>query len=159
MPGFDGNTEAIEKLISKRELLAFSDDELRNSSALLVTSTKDLKEAEDLQALAMDLARSRGSTSRRPPRRWPRPTRAAPVNSRRWVSRSTTPAIRRRCSPPFRRRQPGRRRPTPTPLAGKWQALQIKFQNMMEVVGAKLIPVFAALVDFSLNWLIPAIER
>lgn len=58
--GWDGNTAAIEKHISSMERLAFSDDEARDSLNFLVGQTKDLKEAQELQATAADLARAKG---------------------------------------------------------------------------------------------------
>lgn len=58
--GFNGNTDAIEAVISKREDLAFSDDELRGSLATLVTKFHDVKTAQDVQATAMDVARLKG---------------------------------------------------------------------------------------------------
>ncbi len=57
IPDWDGNTNAIERLISKRENLAFSDDELRDSLGTLVAATHDVTKAEDIQSTAMDLAR------------------------------------------------------------------------------------------------------
>lgn len=58
--GWDGNTEAIEDYIDKQTDLAFQDDELRDSLGFLVGQTQDLTEAQNLQALAMDLARAKG---------------------------------------------------------------------------------------------------
>ena len=58
--GFDGNTASIEKAIAQREKLAFSDDELRDSLALLVGATHDVDKAMTIQATAMDLARFKG---------------------------------------------------------------------------------------------------
>lgn len=58
--GWDGNTDAIEDYISSQTKLAFKDDELRDSLGFLVGQTQDLTEAQNLQALAMDLARSKG---------------------------------------------------------------------------------------------------
>lgn len=57
---WDGNTRAIEDLISQREKLGFQDDELRNSLGLLVAATHDVTKAEQIQAVAMDLARFKG---------------------------------------------------------------------------------------------------
>ena len=54
---WDGNTAAIEKTISAREQLAFSDDELRSSMSLLLAATHDVGKAFDVQSVAMDLAR------------------------------------------------------------------------------------------------------
>jgi hypothetical protein len=60
IPGWDGNTAAIEKQITAREDLAFSDDELRDSLALLVGATHDVQKAFAIQTTAMDLARFKG---------------------------------------------------------------------------------------------------
>jgi hypothetical protein len=57
---FDGNTDAIEKILQARIKLGFSDDEQRDSLATLVTRTHDSTEALRLQQIAMDLARLRG---------------------------------------------------------------------------------------------------
>lgn len=59
--GWDGNTQAIDQAIRSRELLAFSDDKLRESLGLLLPATKNVDEALRLQAIAMDLARLRGT--------------------------------------------------------------------------------------------------
>lgn len=60
IPGWKGNTDAIEAQIAAREKLAFSDDSLRDSLSALVARTHNLKQAQDLQATAMDLARAKG---------------------------------------------------------------------------------------------------
>jgi hypothetical protein len=58
--GWNGNTDAIEQMITSREELAFSDDDLRNSLALLVGATHDVNEAFAIQYDAMNLARYSG---------------------------------------------------------------------------------------------------
>lgn len=60
IPYWSGNTDAIEKTISARENLAFADDELRDSLALLVGATHDVSKAFTIQQTAMDLARFKG---------------------------------------------------------------------------------------------------
>lgn len=58
--GWDGNTDAIERVLSARIKLGFADDEQRDSLASLVAVTQDATKALDLQRIAMDLARLRG---------------------------------------------------------------------------------------------------
>jgi hypothetical protein len=58
--GYDGNRAAIEKKIAAQEKLGFSDDALRDSLGALVVKTKDVAKAQQLQTVAMDLARARG---------------------------------------------------------------------------------------------------
>lgn len=57
---WDGNRDAIDDAIEARMGLAFQDDELRDSMAKLLVSTKDEEEALRLNAIAMDVARGRG---------------------------------------------------------------------------------------------------
>lgn len=59
--GWNGNRDGIEAVIDTRERLGFTDDEQRESMALLVASTKDVTKALDLQRIAMDLSRLRGT--------------------------------------------------------------------------------------------------
>jgi hypothetical protein len=58
--GWDGNTAAIEKVLTSRMKLGFSDDEQRASLAVLVARTGDVTKALDIQRAAMDLARLKG---------------------------------------------------------------------------------------------------
>ena len=58
--GWDGNREAIEGVLQARMALGFSDDEQRQSLALLVVATNDTTTALDIQRTAMDLARLKG---------------------------------------------------------------------------------------------------
>lgn len=58
--GWDGNRDAIEGVLQARMKLGFSDDEQRQSLALLVGATHDVAKALDIQRTAMDLARLKG---------------------------------------------------------------------------------------------------
>jgi hypothetical protein len=59
--GWDGNTAAVERAITATERWSgFSDGDLRDSMSSLITRTKDVAEAQNLQAIAMDLARAKG---------------------------------------------------------------------------------------------------
>lgn len=59
IPTWDGNTEAIEKVIDARLRLGFTDEEQRTSLRQLVAQTKDVTAALEIQRTAMDLARLR----------------------------------------------------------------------------------------------------
>jgi hypothetical protein len=58
--GWDGNTDAIEKVIKSRMRLGFADDEQRAGLTVLTGVTHDATKALELQRVAMDLARFRG---------------------------------------------------------------------------------------------------
>lgn len=60
IPNWDGNTDAIERVLKARMDLGFSDDEQRESLTKLVAATGDVNRALDIQATAMDLARFKG---------------------------------------------------------------------------------------------------
>lgn len=60
IPAWDGNSDAIERVLASRIKLGFSDDEQRASLATLITRTHDATKALQLQRVAMDLARLRG---------------------------------------------------------------------------------------------------
>jgi len=57
---WNGNIDAVEALITKRQELAFADSEQREALRLLVSNTKDVTKAQELLATAMDFARLRG---------------------------------------------------------------------------------------------------
>jgi hypothetical protein len=60
IPAWDGRTDAIEKVITAQMNLGFSDEEQRASLALLVAATHDVTKAQNIQRVAMDLARFKG---------------------------------------------------------------------------------------------------
>lgn len=60
IPAWDGNTAAIEKVLTARMALGFADDEQRESLKLLVAATHDASKALAIQRIAMDLARFKG---------------------------------------------------------------------------------------------------
>lgn len=55
-------TAQLERTIAAGQRLAFTDDDTRASLTRLVTSTRDVTEATKLNAIAMDLARLKGTT-------------------------------------------------------------------------------------------------
>lgn len=60
VPNFNGNTSAIENAIAANDKFGFSVDDQRSSLALLVGVTKNVGDAQNAQAAAMDLARLKG---------------------------------------------------------------------------------------------------
>jgi len=60
VPGWDGNTEAIERTIEAGQRLGFTDDDTRASLAFLTAATHDATRAQELHGTAMDLARFKG---------------------------------------------------------------------------------------------------
>lgn len=60
VPAWDGNTDAIEANITAKQRLGFDDETLRDSLTVLAGATNDVTEAQNIQNVAMDLARFKG---------------------------------------------------------------------------------------------------
>lgn len=155
--GWDGNTDAIEKQIAQRENLAFSDDALRESLGMLVTSTKDVTKAQDLQTIAMDLARaknvdlgtateaviklSQGSTREMKALGLAMDDGATAAQNLDKVGRATA----------------GNAEAYAKTMAGKWETFQIKLQDVSEELGQVLLPALMGFADWLLSDGIPAL--
>lgn len=97
---WDGNIDTIEKLINKRQELAFADGEQREALRLLVSNTKDVTKAQELLATAMDFARLRGISLRTAAdlqgRRRPASTSDTISRNARLVRVASSSSVRRR---------------------------------------------------------------
>jgi hypothetical protein len=60
VPAWNGNVDAIDRVIASRLRLGFTDDEQKAALTLLVAQTGDVTKALDIQRVAMDLARLKG---------------------------------------------------------------------------------------------------
>lgn len=158
VPGFDGNTAAIEDLISAREDLAFSDDELRASLATLVTGTHDVKEATDLQAAAMDLARLKGVDLQTATTAIAKANQGATGELRKLGIEVDAGADKTKILSTIQKAAAGQAAAYASTTAGKWEALQNKFGDVVETVGGAVVPIMEGLVDFAVGTLIPAIS-
>lgn len=157
VPGFDGNTDAIEMLIAKREDLAFSDDELRASLALLVTSTHDVAAASDLQAAAMDLARLKGVDLETASKALAKANQGSAAELKKLGIEVEDGADKTRILTQIQKAAAGQAEAYAKTTAGRWETLQNKFGDVVETVGGAVLPIFDTLADFALNTLIPTI--
>jgi len=151
VPAWDGNTAAIEKLISKREDLAFTDDELRNSLALLVASTKDVSEAQDLQALAMDLARLKGVDLETATQALVKANAGSTRELKALGIVVDDTSDKTEVFTAIQKAAAGQAAAYADTTAGKWQTLGIKFGDVMEDIGAAIIPVAEGILNFSIG--------
>lgn len=157
VPGFDGNTDAIEKLISKREDLAFSDDELRASLATLVTSTHDVNAATELQATAMDLARLKGVDLATASEALAKANNGSTKELKALGISVDDAKDKTQILTAIQKAAAGQAQAYASTTAGKWEALQNKFGDVVETVGGAVLPIMEGLADFALGTLIPAI--
>lgn len=158
IPGWDGNTEAIEATITARENLAFSDDELRGSMALLVTATNDVEEATHLQAIAMDLARLKGVDLETATIAVAKASEGSTRELKALGLTVDDTATAQENLATIAAAAAGQSEAYAETTSAKWEILQNKFGNVVEEVGAKLLPVLTTLLEFAIDKLIPAIE-
>lgn len=156
--GWKGNTDAIEAQISQRERLAFSDDELRSSLAKFVTITGDVTRAQEMQALAMDLARAKGidlatatDAIGKASQGSTRPLKDLGVE----IDDSRTAAENLAA---LQEKVAGQAGAYASTTKGKFEALQVKLDDTVENIGTALLPVFEKLADFMLDSVVPAID-
>lgn len=157
VPNFDGNTDAIEKLITQRENLAFSDDDLRDSMAILVTSTHDVTQAQDLQATAMDLARLKGVDLATASEALAKANNGSTKELKALGITVDDTKDKTQVLAAIQKAAAGQAEAYAETTNGKWEKFQIKLQDVVEEVGGKLLPVFNDLADFAVNDLVPAI--
>lgn len=147
--GWNGNTDAIERTITKREDLAFSDDDLRDSLAILVGSTKDVTQATDLQALAMDLARYKGVSLASASEALAKANAGSTRELKALGIEVDKGATKTEIFGAIQRTVAGQAAGYAGTMQGKWEAFQIKLGDVSEEIGAKLLPI---MMDFA-DWL------
>lgn len=156
--GWDGNMEAIERVISSREKLGFTDGEQRQSLALLVAITKDSTKALDLQREAMDLARLKNMDL----------TTATEVIGKvyggnvgiltRYGIQIGKGATATQALAAVQKMAAGQAQAFANTSAGAAASTAAEFENLQEDIGHQLMPVFTALAMFARDTLIPALR-
>jgi hypothetical protein len=154
--GWDGNIDAIERVIDEREKLGFSDGEQRETLAVLTSVTKDHTKALDLQRIAMDLARLRGMDL----------ASASDLIGKVYAGNvgilsrygiqlargtSATEALAE-----IQRRASGQAEAFADTAAGAAETLAIEFENLQEDIGKELLPVMVELAGVLRDDVVPA---
>lgn len=141
------NGAAIEAAIKAREKLAFSDDDLRSSLAMLTAQTGDVDEALRRQLVAMDLARGAnidlGSASKLLGKVTDEShgalSRLGIVVDKNADSAEVLAAVQQRFG--------GQSAAFAESAQGKWARVGIAFDNIKETIGGALLPVVTQLGD------------
>jgi hypothetical protein len=155
---YKGNTDAIDKAIAAGERKAFSDDDQRAALARLATSTKDVNEAIKLNALAMDFARLKGI---------PLADAANIIGkvhdgnvgilSRYGIAvakgTSATDALAQ-----IQAAAAGQADAYGKTTAGSYESIQLAIGNVVEDVGAALLPVLSTAAAYFTDNLVPALQ-
>ena len=156
--GWDGNIDAVEQVINQRQDLAFADDELRTSLALLVGKTKDVSEAFDVQAVAMDLARFKGISLEESSK-----SLLSALSGQTRVLKQLGINIKSTASQTeilgeVQKVAGGQAAAYAATAQGSFENLSIAMDNLTEDIGKELLPVMVDLARFAKDDLIPAVR-
>lgn len=156
--GFSGNTDSIEALIHKREDLAFSDGDLRDSLTTLVTKYKDVDQAQRIQGVAMDVARLKGISLADATALV---TKGMDGNKKiltqLGIELPKTASAQDRLTA-IQAKAAGQAEKYGASAAGGQEAFQIAMDDVIEDVGSGLIPIITAAFGFLRTQAIPAIR-
>jgi hypothetical protein len=143
IPGWDGNTKAVEKYIAKQEKLAFADDQLRDSLNQLVAQTGNLAEAQDLQALAMDLSRAKGMDLMTATKLVGKVDMENIGILQRYGIAVDKNATKEEALAAIRKQTAGQAKAYANTTAGALERIQNTFGNMVEDIGGKVLELVA----------------
>lgn len=153
---YNGNREAIEKVIGEREKLAFSDGEQRDSLAKLVARTKDVNEALNLQRIAMDLARLRGMDLASAGELIGKVYGGNVGVLKRFGIQVRDGATAQEALAAIQRQSAGQAEAFANTTEGAMQSMKIAVDDVMEEIGTALIPIIKDLAVWVRDELIPA---
>lgn len=156
---WDGNTDAIEDVISSRMRLGFADDVQRDSLRQLIAVTKDSEDALALQRTAMDLARLKGIDLATASTILGKVYAGNTSILSRYGIQLEKGATAQEALAEIQRRSAGQAEAYGETLDGQIEALGITFGELAEKVGYVLIPALTGLVNFLNDDLIPTIEK
>jgi phage-related tail protein len=157
--GWDGNRDAIEGVIATRTDLAFSDDDLRASMSVLVTSTGDVNEALDLQALAMDLARAKGVDLETASTAIAKASQGSTKELKAMGIELTEGATASENLAVIQKATAGQAEAYAKTMSGKWETFNNKLGDVVENIGSALLPIIEGVMDFLLTTVIPTFSE
>ncbi|MCC6854487.1 MAG: hypothetical protein IT189_00355 [Microbacteriaceae bacterium] len=155
---WDGNIDAVEKVIDSRQRLAFADDEQRDSLAGLVSVTKDVTKALELQRTAMDLARLRGMDLRTATDLIGKVYAGNLGTLSRYGIVLRKGATATEALAEIQKRASGQAEAYANTTAGAMESLQVELANLQEDIGKELLPVMRDLAIFARDDLVPALK-
>lgn len=157
--------KAIEGVIAERQKLAFSDDELRSSLALLTAITGDADEALRRQTVAMDFARGANIDLGTASKLLGKVTDETVNVLGRYGIRVKEGADATDVLALVQQKFAGQSAAFADSTAGKWAKFNIRIDNLKESIGARLLPVMVKLsevgvqlADFLEAKVIPVVE-
>jgi hypothetical protein len=157
IPAWNGNTDAIEKVIAEREKLAFSDGDQRDSLALLVGITHDATKALDLQRQAMDLARLRGISLSDASTILGKVYSGNTAILKRYGIQVKKGSTATQALAQVQKQSAGQADAYANTAQGSFESLQIAIDDAEESIGQKLLPTIKNLAEFTRDTVVPAV--
>ncbi len=155
---WDGNIAKVEEVIDARERLAFSDGEQRDSLARLVSVTKDLDRALELQRVAMDLARLRGMNLVDAGELIGKVYGGNTGILSRYGIQLRKGATSTEALAEIQKRAAGQAEAYADTTAGAMDTLAIELENLQEDIGKELLPVMKDLAIVARDDIVPAVR-
>jgi len=158
-PAAAGNIAQIEATITERQKLAFADDEQRESLGALVAVTKDSEKALALQRTAMDLARLKGMSLADATTLLGKVYGGNIGILSRYGIQLEAGTTSTEALAEIQKRAAGQAEAFGETTAGAMQAAGLAFDDVVEDIGAQLLPVLTELAHFASDTLIPALRE
>jgi phage-related protein len=140
-----GSAAAVEKVVAQREKLSFSDDQLRQSLALLVASTSDYEEAVRRQGIAMDVTRGTGIDLETTSRLLGKVTEESVNVFTRYGIKLDKNATETEALAAVQAKFAGQSEAYANTAAGKWERFGNQMENIKETIGGALLPTVTKL--------------
>lgn len=155
---WDGNTEAIEKAIDSAAQLAFTDDEVRAGLNQLIPRTKDIAEANRLNALAMDLARAKGLSLEEAAGLVGKAYSGQASALRRAGIAITNTKDKTAALGQLQRIVAGQAASYANTTEGTFESLNIQIDEIVESIGYELLPYVKEFATYAKTDLVPAVK-
>lgn len=150
-----GAAASVEDLVRQREKLAFADDDIRASLALLIPATGDYQEAVDKQRIAMDVARGTGMDLATASRLVAKINDESVTAFQRYGVTIAKGSTETEALAAIQAKFSGQSEAYANTAAGKWELFGNQMDNIKESIGGALLPVVtqlgASLGDFLLR--------
>jgi hypothetical protein len=153
---FYGNTAAIERVLKARMALGFSDDEQRDSLALLVAATGDVTKALTTQRTAMDLARLKGISLGDASEALVKVEAGQFRILKSLGIELANGATQTEALAAVQAVAAGQAEDYSATTSGAVLAMQVQFNELQEEIGQELLPILLELATFAKDTLIPA---
>lgn len=160
----DKNVAAAERWITKQgKALGVADDELRPALARLATATGDVGKAQQLAALAMDVSAGTGKSLEAVSTALMKAQNGQVSGLSRLGIQTKNAAgetltmdqVTRKLADTYK----GAASSAANTAAGQQKRLALRFSELQETIGAKLLPIISALVGWIVDKVLPAAEK